>query len=179
VWTTFSAAILCGIALVGCSDSRKVRPVSTGIQSTPPAGTGVQTTSEEGHFTAWFPADPEHTLPDGDLIHVYYATANGVEFLIRYTPQAALTVSLDERLATTQKFMKSTISTVVSVTMCGFPAKEMSHQYVLDGRRYTSRQRIFYADGAMYQLIVVAQKERGIPEEDAQRFFSEFRLSKS
>jgi hypothetical protein len=135
-------------------------------------------TSVEGHFTATFPCEPEHTLPSGDLIHEYTAETNDgtVAFLITYTRQADLKISLDELLTATRSVMKSTHATVVPVTMCGLPAKEMSHEYVYDGQPISSRQRIFYANGAMYQLIVVAPKAQGIPEKDAQRFYSGFQL---
>src|SRR5262249_50288042 len=116
VKATFAGAILCVIALTGCSKGRNVGSASK----------WVQMTSAEGHFTAWFPHEPKHTLPSGDLIHEYVAETNGgtVAFLISYTPQADLKISLDERLATTRNVMKSTNATILSVTMCDLPAKE-------------------------------------------------------
>jgi hypothetical protein len=141
-------------------------------------GGWVQVTSAEGHFTSWFPHEPKHTLHSGDLVHQYVAaTKNGtVAFLVRYTPQVNTTVSLDERLATIKTVMKSTNAKIIPVTICDYPAKEMSHEYAHGGQRHSSRQRIVYARGDMYQLIVVAPLAEGIPEEDAQHFYAGFQL---
>jgi hypothetical protein len=158
----FSATILCTFALTGCSDGRN----------------GLRMTSPEGHFTAWFPSEPKHKLPSGDLVHQYTAeVSNGaIAFLIRYTPQADSKISLDRRLVMTQNVMKSKNVKVVPVTMCGSDAKEMSHEYVYDGVRYHSRQRMFYVKDGLYQMIVTAQSSHSFPEADAARFYSGFQL---
>jgi hypothetical protein len=177
----FLAATFFVIALTGCSDARKTGAEEKDLpqqNDEEKKDSWVQITSMEGHFTSWFPSKPKHTLPSGDLVHQYVAeTMDGtIAFYVRYTAQADTTISLDERLATTRTVMKSTNAKIIPVTICGHPAKEMSHEYVYDGYRASSRQRIVYARGAMYQLIVVALKPTGIPEEDTRRFYAGFQL---
>jgi hypothetical protein len=144
---TLSVAMVCALAVASCSDDRRPGDPATG-GGDQPADNWVQVTSAEGHFTAWFPAEPKHTLPAGDLIHRYVAETQQrtVAFSIRYTPQADVKISLDERLASVRAAVKSTNAAVTSVTVCGFPAREMSHEYVYDGMRWSSRHRIFYND---------------------------------
>ena len=177
--TSFLAATFCVIALTGCSDARKpgaeekVLPQQNDKEK---KDSWVQITSVEGQFTSWFPHEPTHTLPEGDLVHQYLAETEDIAFLVRYTPQADTTISLDARLAAARRAMKSTNAKIIPVTICGYPAKEMSHEYVIEGHHASSRQRIVYARGAMYQLVVVAVKAKGIPEEDARRFYAGFQL---
>jgi hypothetical protein len=141
----------------------------------------MQITSKEGRFTAWFPCEPEHNLLEGDLVHQYLAETNGgsVAFLISYTPQTDVKVTLDERLRHTQTVMKSVKGKVAPVMVSGVPARELSHEYVHDGVRYVSRQRIVYVGDSMYQLSVVAASDPGVTEDDIQRFYSGFNLSGS
>jgi hypothetical protein len=176
-----SVAIIFMVLLAGCSGSRKPNTegqTSQRAQQEDRIDKWVQITSTEGHFTAWFPNQPTHTIPSGTVVHQYVAgTKKGTTaFLLRFTPQADTKISLDERLAATRKAMNSTNVEIVPITISGHAGKEMSHEYVDDGVIHLSRQRICYANGNMYQFIVGAQKAKGFPEEDALRFYSGFQL---
>jgi hypothetical protein len=164
----FLAGTFLLIALTACADLRK---------KSQPNDSWIQTTSAEGHFTAWFPCKPEHTPPSGDFVHQYQATTVRATFSVRLTLQADTTIPLDDRLAATKRLMKSTNARIIDAKICREPAREMSHEYVYDGYHLSSRQRIMYARGAMYQLLVVATKAKGIPEADAKRFYEGFQLT--
>jgi len=154
--------------LSGCTDANKTYPSTEWIRIA----------SEDGRFSASFPTKPECTRPVDDDETMYVADAGGgaVEFVIRCKRNADPSVSLDDRLARTVETMKSTNVTTRSIEMCGYAAREMTHEYIYDGVRWVSRQRVFCAGNTMYQVIVLGLQAQSYPEREARRFFSEFRL---
>jgi hypothetical protein len=136
------------IVLAGCSKPGKGNTANW-----------VSFRSESAKFSALYPAPPTVTTEaDGERVFLGVYTNPVRALSVRYLPKADTSVSLGDRLSAVRESLHATNMITGDIDVDGNPGMEGSFESDSDGTLLVLRHRMFYMDGALYQIIGVREK---------------------
>jgi hypothetical protein len=88
-------------------------------------------------------------------------------------PKADMNVPLRDRFANVREEFQIKNMTLADIQVDGHQGLDASYERVREGIKYSCRHRIFYANGALYQLTATTDKGH-MDDSDIEDFFSSF-----
>jgi type 1 fimbria pilin len=145
--------------------------------------------SEEGNFTMRFPGEPKPSSQEvptsAGKLTVYTlslaADKGNTVYMLTFNESSAakdVEAKLDAARDATVTPLKAKIVSETKLALAGNPGREFVCTCKVQGRSTTMHNRIYLADGHMYQLRVVAVGDSPVKAEDIKTFMESFALLK-
>ena len=163
--------ILCCAPLLALGGCRRLQNAMSGTTG----GDWVQFTSNSAGFTASYPSVPTDKIDADGQGHTYgLSYDNDNHYLsVVYDPNTDPAVPLTDRCTAIRDKLHVTNMTITDVEVDGHRGVEASYQRVREGVSYTSRMRMFYVKGVLYQVQGVMATASG-GQSDVDQFFAGF-----